>query len=318
MNPYDITIDEHASNNSHALVLELVGYNKRVLDVGCASGYLAEVLHTRGCTVAGIEHDPGLAEQARKIMDTVVVGELESLDLHQTFGDAEFDVVVFGDVLEHIADPLAVLRQVPSVLRPGGSIVVSIPHVGHGDVRLSLLEGQWKYSDLGLLDRTHLRFFTRDNLVDLLRQAGFAAVDFRRTTTPLFTTELGVRAEDHSPEVVEQILEDPEALTYQFVLRAVPDDAERGIAALMERDLEHQDVVRGLERRVERLERERAGLAERADAEGARADELSVRANGLEEVVRRLEAEAAVLQNTKTMRMLRRPRALYGRLRRLG
>lgn len=318
MNPYDISIDEHASNNSHALVLELIGHNKRVLDVGCASGYLAEVLLRRGCSVAGVERDPELAEQARKIMDEVVVADLDELDLRAAFAEDQFDVIVFGDVLEHLRDPLRLLRSVPALLRPGGSVVISLPHVGHGDVRLSLLKGRWTYRPLGLLDNTHLRFFTRDNVVELLRSAGLAAVDFRRTTAPLFETELGVRREDYTEELIAEVLEDPEALTYQFVLRAVPDDADHAVARLMERDLEHQDVLRGLERRVERLERERAGLAERADAEAARGDVEASRVRVLEDEVRTLESHLGVLHNTKTMRILRKPRAIYGRLRRLS
>ncbi len=111
------------------------------------------------------------------------------------------------------------------VLAPGGYVVVSIPNVAHASVRLALLQGQFPYRDLGLLDATHLRFFTRSSLYEMLAQAGLAPADVRRTTAGPFETELQVRRGDVPQDVVDRVLQDPDATTYQFVLTAVPDDA---------------------------------------------------------------------------------------------
>lgn len=228
---YEAKVDLRNANTSHALMVELVGTDKRVLDVGCASGYLGEAMKQRGCTVAGIETDNEAAEAAKAVLDEVVVGDVGGIDLVARFGAGTFDVVVFGDVLEHVVDPVGVLRAVRPLLAPSGYVVVSIPNVAHGAVRLSLQRGQFRYNPLGLLDETHLRFFTRDTLHTLFADAGFRAVDVRRTTAGIFETEIPVERKDFDEDVVAAVERDPDSTTYQFVVTAVPDDrsAETGV-----------------------------------------------------------------------------------------
>ncbi|MGI8685254.1 MAG: methyltransferase domain-containing protein [Acidimicrobiales bacterium] len=221
---YEAKVDLRNANTSHALMVDLVGPDKRVLDVGCASGYLGEAMKQRGCTVAGIETDRESAEAAKAVLDEVVVADVGKLDLVAHFGAGSFDVVVFGDVLEHVVDPVGVLRRVRPLLSPSGYVVASIPNVAHGAVRLSLVRGRFDYNPLGLLDETHLRFFTRDSLHTLFRDAGFTPVDVRRTTAGIFETEIEVQREDFDDDLVEAVESDPDATTYQFVLKAVLDD----------------------------------------------------------------------------------------------
>jgi 2-polyprenyl-3-methyl-5-hydroxy-6-metoxy-1,4-benzoquinol methylase len=266
MSKYETEIDLTESNTSHNQMLELVGHNKRVLDVGCASGYMARVLAERGCDVSGVESDPDAAEEARPVLERLVVGDLDKLDLVAELGERQFDIVLFGDVLEHLRDPLAVLRQARPLLVPGGSVVISVPNVGHGAVRLALLKGEWRYQELGLLDATHLRFFTHANLSELFRQAGFIATDFRRTFRGIFDTEIQVREEDYPPAVIEALREDPESTTYQFVVRAVADDGERQVAELAERAERDQARLIVVEAELERLRAERMALAAHAEA----------------------------------------------------
>ena len=223
---YDTTVDLSSENDSHTLMVRLVGAQKRVLDVGCASGYLARVLVEHGCTVSGVEFDAAAAEEARPTLHQLVVGDLEQLDLLAEFGPGGFDVVVLGDVLEHLRDPLPVLKGIRPLLAPGGYVVISIPNVAHAAVRLSLLMGRFDYRPLGLLDTTHLRFFTRESLSGLLRDAGLGATDFLRTTADVYATEQGLRPGDVPQEVVDMVLADPDATTYQFLVRAVPDDGD--------------------------------------------------------------------------------------------
>src|SRR3954467_9824719 len=229
---YDTTVDLSDRNNSHTLMVELIGSNRDVLDVGCANGYLGSVLKQRGCTVVGLEIDPAAAEDAKGELDEVIVGSVEDMDLVERLGAGRFDVVVFGDVLEHLRDPLPTLRQARRLLKPGGYVVISIPNVAHGAVRLSLLRGEFPYRDLGLLDNTHLRFFTRSTVEDLLEGAGLAAVEMLRTTAGIFETEFGIRPGDFPPQVVRSIEADPEATTYQFVVKAVVDDADQAVRRL--------------------------------------------------------------------------------------
>jgi GT2 family glycosyltransferase/tetratricopeptide (TPR) repeat protein/2-polyprenyl-3-methyl-5-hydroxy-6-metoxy-1,4-benzoquinol methylase/glycosyltransferase involved in cell wall biosynthesis len=162
-----------------------------VLDVGCGAGLLGKALKERqAARVTGVELDEGAARRARRHLDEVLVGDVEGRFL--PFDDASFDCVVCGDVLEHLRDPLAFLRRLRSWLRPGGTLVASLPNVRHHSVVRPLLAGHWTYEAAGLLDRTHLRFFTRREVEKLLFRAGF---------TPESVTVLASR--DHAEWVAQ-------------------------------------------------------------------------------------------------------------------
>ena len=217
---------EHPAN-SHALLVDMVGANKRVLDIGCGTGDLGELLTAMGNTTTGFEIDEQKAQEARGHLARVEVGDLESTDLGAVFEPAAFDVIIFGDVLEHVRTPLALLRQAHGLLAPGGSVLISTPNIAHGDVRLALLEGNFRYHRLGILEETNTRFFTRESLMELVHQAGFSVVDLRRTRAPLFTTEVGVEEDHFDPELVQRLRNDVEATTYQFVLHVVPESVDQ-------------------------------------------------------------------------------------------
>ncbi|HNT86349.1 MAG TPA: glycosyltransferase [Candidatus Hydrogenedentes bacterium] len=145
---------------------------RRVLDVGCGAGAFGWLLkrQRRNITVSGLEVVEHAAEKARRVLDGVIVGSIETMDL--PFEDGRFDCIVCADVLEHLVDPAAALRKLARVLAPDGVIVISIPNVRYYAVIESLSLGRWQYMDRGILDRTHLRFFTRVELEGLVRDAG--------------------------------------------------------------------------------------------------------------------------------------------------
>ena len=221
---YDTEVDVSNENMSQTLLALLVGENQTVLDVGCATGYTASVLRARGCRVDGIEYDPSVAEQAATHVDRLEVGDVQAMDLVELFGKASYDAIVFGDVLEHLTESEAVLKACLPLLKPGGAIVASIPNIAHGAVRLALLKGRFAYTGTGLLDETHVRFFTRESVLGLFAAAGYAVVDLRRTNLGVFETEVRVAEGDYPPGVVDLVLSEPEVTTYQFVVRAVPVD----------------------------------------------------------------------------------------------
>jgi len=240
---YNAEPDPDNDNTSHGLVLELVGTGKRVLDVGCATGYLAKALGDRDNQVSGVEIDPDAANEARPYLERLVVGDLEQMDLGAELAGETFDVVVFADVLEHLRDPVSTLRQAKALLRENGFVVLSIPNVAHGSVRLALLEGQFEYRSLGLLDDTHVRFFTRASLEDLLTEAGFVAVHVRRTTASPFQTEIPVSPSDFPDDVIAKVAADPDSTTYQFVLTAVPLHSDSGAVAEVLSAMDRELVV---------------------------------------------------------------------------
>ena len=165
-------------HRAHAQLLAAVGTGKRVLDVGCSSGYLSAPLAERGNTVVGIELDPAAAREAEAYCERVVVGDLETMEL--PFEPGSFDVVLLGDVIEHLRDPVGALARLRPLLRPGGRLVLSTPNVANWAMRLSLLGGRWRYTDRGILDRTHTHLFTRATLREALERAGYTVdrIDF--------------------------------------------------------------------------------------------------------------------------------------------
>lgn len=218
---YDIpAVDPTVRNSSQTLELELVGPGKAVLDVGCATGYLARALAEQGCVVAGVEYDPEAAAVARPSLAELVVADLDDAELAQLFAGKTFDSIVFGDVLEHLADPDGVLQSATRLLAPGGSIVISVPNVTHGSVRLALLQGRWEYRDSGLLDRTHVRFFTRESTLAMVRHAGLVVTHLWATVLDPLGCEVEIDAEALPWAIIDWVRHQPDAYVYQFVLRA--------------------------------------------------------------------------------------------------
>jgi 2-polyprenyl-3-methyl-5-hydroxy-6-metoxy-1,4-benzoquinol methylase len=213
-------VDPAARNTSHALLLELVGSNARVLDVGCATGFLGEALAAQGCVTTGVEIDPAAAEKARAHLEEVVEADLNVSGLDELFPGREFDVVVFGDVLEHLIDPDAVLRSALPLLVSGGAVVISIPNVTHGSLRLALLQGRWDYRETGLLDRTHLRYFSRKSVIQMVADAGLHITNLWGTVLDPLASDAEIDDESLPGTIVDWVRRQPDALTYQFVLRA--------------------------------------------------------------------------------------------------
>jgi len=219
--PYDFVIDLD-SDNTHANVVRMVGHSRRVLELGPASGYMSQVLREHDCAVIGIELDPQLALQAAEVCERVIVGDLDALDLDKELGDDSFDVIVAADVLEHLRDPLAALQRLRRFLRSDGYFVVSLPNVAHASVRLALLQGRFQYRELGLMDRTHLRFFTHDTITQLFDEAELAIVEVHRQEAPIDLDDAPFDRGAVSEDLIRDLESDPDARTYQFIIKAVP------------------------------------------------------------------------------------------------
>jgi 2-polyprenyl-3-methyl-5-hydroxy-6-metoxy-1,4-benzoquinol methylase len=156
---------------------------KQVIDVGCGAGRLGEALKARQpARVVGVELVPTAAERARGRLDEVFVGDIEELDL--PFMAESFDCVVCGDVIEHLREPGRFLRRVRDWLDPRGRLIASLPNVRHHSVVRALMDGNWTYEPAGLLDETHLSFFTRRDLLDLFEGAGFRVEELRAVPGP--------------------------------------------------------------------------------------------------------------------------------------
>ncbi len=207
-------------NSSQSLTAELTGSNNLILEVGTSTGYLTKILRDLGNRIIGVEIDGEAAEIAEEHCDLMIIGDIEEIDLDDYLGPSSIDVVIFGDVLEHLKSPTGVLDNIRRYLKPDGFIVVSIPNVCHGDVLLNLLKGDFRYTPSGLLDQTHLRFFGFKNVIDLLNNSSFLITDIHTTRLPIGSTELGKDMEEVNKYLLNFIKSLPNSDVYQFVLRA--------------------------------------------------------------------------------------------------
>lgn len=194
-----------------------------ILDVGFGAGELARRVKDRCRHLAGIEFDAGAAQQSAHLFDRWIEGDLVPA-LKERF-DTLFDVIVAADVLEHLPDPGTVLNLLGPLLAPEGRLLVSLPNIANISVRLALLFGRFDYTPRGILDQTHLRFFTRRTGQALLEAHGFRVVDTVPTAMPV---ELAVPALGRPPlapvvrggaVLAARML--PGLFGYQFVYEAV-------------------------------------------------------------------------------------------------
>jgi 2-polyprenyl-3-methyl-5-hydroxy-6-metoxy-1,4-benzoquinol methylase len=155
---------------------------RAVLDVGCSRGATGPLLRARGIgRIVGIEPDAEDAAEAARLYDRVIAGRLQ--DVTEKW-DGEFDAVLFGDVLEHLADPSDALERVRPWLTPRGVVVASVPNSGHWSVLDDLLRGRFDYVPYSILSGTHLRLFTRGTLEDLFESTGYEVVRIDAVTSP--------------------------------------------------------------------------------------------------------------------------------------
>jgi 2-polyprenyl-3-methyl-5-hydroxy-6-metoxy-1,4-benzoquinol methylase len=170
-------------DSSHQRIAGLLRAWRRspILDVGAARGFLAELLHDTALTLDGIEAHAAWAEAARPLYREMFACPVEAAALP----DRAYAVVVCADVLEHTVNPVAVLDRLRRAAAEDAVFVVSLPNVAHLAVRLLLLAGRFPRMDRGILDRTHLHFYTRDTAEEMLREAGLAVEQVLTTTVPL-------------------------------------------------------------------------------------------------------------------------------------
>lgn len=240
---YDYDIDPDAPTAA-ATVLRWLPEGAHVLDVGCAAGGLTRIMRDRrGCHVTGVEIDPSAAAAARERGLDVLVGDVRDPAFRATVGEhGPFDRVVCADVLEHLTEPGAVLSAVAGWLGPSGRLLVSVPNMAYVPLVAELAAGRLQYREAGLLDATHVRFFTLTGLRDLLERSGFLVGRRERIRVPYGVVEF-----PPPPPWLREPLEraaDGDGDVYQYVVEAVPasepalvaEQADRLTAAMAETD----------------------------------------------------------------------------------
>lgn len=225
---YDTPL-EMDDNNAPAKLLSMVRPGSTVLELGPAAGkmtrYLSEQL---ACRVSIVERDPEAFQSAMAYASEGFCGDIMQFQWVQQFSGRRFSYILLADVLEHLSDPLAVLKQCRQLLSQEGELLLSTPNLAHGDVLLSLIQNDFHYHKLGLLDETHIHFFSYQSLMDCCREAGFQVMVEDATRLPLFGSELGLRREDFDAGLIRSLTLRPLGDVYQFVFALRPQEYALG------------------------------------------------------------------------------------------
>jgi O-antigen biosynthesis protein len=165
-------LDSYYNRERPSLVNLVCPGPNRILDLGCGSGAVGrKLLETgRASSVVGAELFPEAAARAAEHYEQVHTGDVELMELPYR---SEFDYVICGDILEHLKDPYTIVKRIHILLKPGGCFICSVPNVRYWRILTDLaFRGAWEYSDAGIMDRTHLRFFTRRSCIQMIQNGG--------------------------------------------------------------------------------------------------------------------------------------------------
>lgn len=174
--PSTYKFDENLQNDGHTAVVRQITNNSEVLDVGCASGLIGYILKEyKQCTVDGVEYDKKAYEIAKskniyRDIYNFSISETNSKEyINFVEKSKKYDFIIFADVLEHLVDPWNAIINASKMLKKGGSIIVSIPNISHIDIIKALIDNEFNYTRWGILDSTHLRFFTASSFTNMLK-----------------------------------------------------------------------------------------------------------------------------------------------------
>ncbi len=257
----DSSFDDSNKNTSWYKVFSRIPKKTTVLDVGCSSGNFGEVLiKQKGCTVDGVELDKKDALLATKKLRRVYTLNIET-DNIDVLKNETYDVIYFGDVIEHLVDPVETLKRVKPLLREGGFIVFSIPNMAYIGIRLELLEGNFDYTETGILDKTHFHFYTQIEVERVFTEAGyhitefdFVEKDYPRTLLKSHLKKIGLEAKEDFFKKMEKT----EASAFQFVGVAEPVGKSTQVKRKTFGPIDlfenfHNDTVSGYEQKIKEL-----------------------------------------------------------------
>ena len=214
------------ANHSHSQIVRRVPRYARVLELGCADGSMSRLLKQHcEASIIGVEQNPDTAWRARCFCDYVFTENLDDPHSLDALEGEKFDVITLVDVLEHLQHPQALLQRLKPLLLEEGCLLLSVPNVAHASVRLELLKGDFRYESSGILDDTHLKFFTATTLQTILVEAGYAVQALDYTWHDLADTVISEQLQTLGIHVTPEALaafHTPDAMAYQFIAAAQP------------------------------------------------------------------------------------------------
>ncbi len=229
---YDFELDMD-SDNSLSMILRGIKENSCVLEFGPAMGRMTRYLKEKlSCRVVIVEIDEEGYHSAMEYAIDGFCGNAESLEWKEQFNSYQFDYVIFADVLEHLRNPQAVLAAAVTLLSDHGQIVMSVPNIAHNSIMIDLYNGKFNYRDVGLLDNTHIHFFTYDSLKEMIDISGLETIYETATFIECENTEFGNSLFNLPPEIRCAMKQRDYAYAYQFIFfcQKKLTDSHSGIA----------------------------------------------------------------------------------------
>ncbi len=219
---YHREIDLNDENTVYYKILEEIKSNSKILEIGCSTGYFTKILKEKyNCAVDCIEIDKEAAKKAERYCNKIVIADIESLNFSENFDKNYYDIIILADVLEHLKNPENILEKIRDYLKDDGILLISIPNITHASIALNILDGKWEYKPIGLLDNSHLRFFTKQSFLNLLEEKGYCPLKIKRVIINPWDTEFKTSYEKYPKEVISYIEKsNPDYNTYQFVIKA--------------------------------------------------------------------------------------------------
>lgn len=220
---YEYKVDLNA-DTAAAKVVRMVGSEKRVLEIGAGPGSIAKLLREFGkCRVTAAELDERAIEKLKEIGIETIKCDLNDTDwATRVTKKGMYQVVVAADVLEHLYDPWNTLKEMKDVLQKDGYIVVSLPHIGHNAVIGCLLNADFEYQEWGLLDKTHIRFFSIKNIQHLFSQAGLKIIEAEFVVRETEQTEFSRYWRKLPEQLRRELNKNKFGTVYQVVIKAIP------------------------------------------------------------------------------------------------
>jgi lipopolysaccharide biosynthesis protein/2-polyprenyl-3-methyl-5-hydroxy-6-metoxy-1,4-benzoquinol methylase len=239
LSKYDIDLDLQTKNSLSAII-ERIKSGSKILEFGPSHGRLTRFLNEyMACEVSCVELDEEAAQEASRYAHKMIVGDIESLAWEEEIGDEKFDYILFADVLEHLQNPAKILQIVQKYLKESGSIIISIPNVAHGAILIDLLQDKFIYRDVGLLDNTHIKLFTKSTLDAMIKECGLYKSFETSIVKEPEATEFANSYNELPLSVASYVQNKPHSSSYQFIMELKTQPSESLVSAF-EFDSEEQ------------------------------------------------------------------------------
>ena len=219
---YDFDIQGEPGGNV-GLIMNHINMGRKVLELGCATGYMTNYMtHKLCCSVDVVEIDYECCKKAMKFAHDWYCGDLMGDGWVGYYKQYKYDYVLFADVLEHLRDPLEVLKKAVSLLKDDGEVIISIPNICHNDILIRMFYDNWNYTGLGLLDETHIHFWGVNQLEGFCKEAGLKIESYECVVMPTQHTEQGIRA-GVDEELLKVLKKRKFGEVYQWVITCVKE-----------------------------------------------------------------------------------------------